>query len=177
VVNFSVPESARSRRHQLRAHLTALGFGNIGTALWIAPARMLAAAERAIDELDLTRYAAVFVGDYAAGQDLGDMLYQGWDLVAIDHGYRDFTGRYRDQPARLAANGTVEPSDAFVLYLEIIDHWRKLPFRDPGLPQELLADDWSAPQAGALFEELVGLLDGRALAYAAGFWPDAQPCA
>jgi phenylacetic acid degradation operon negative regulatory protein len=68
-----------------------------------------------------------------------------------------------------------EPAaDAFVTYLEVIDHWRKLPFRDPGLPRELLADDWSAPQAGALFEQLVGLLDGRALAYAASFWPDRE---
>ena len=60
-----------------------------------------------------------------------------------------------------------EPRAAFTTYLHVIDHWRKLPFRDPGLPSELLADDWSAPEAGALFEQLVGLLEARALVYAA----------
>ncbi|MFD0573466.1 hypothetical protein ACFQ0T_34820 [Kitasatospora gansuensis] len=67
LVNFSVPESARAKRHQLTAHLTSLGFGNIGSAVWIAPARMLPAAQRAIAELDLTEQCAVFVGDYLGG--------------------------------------------------------------------------------------------------------------
>ena len=40
IVHFGVPESKRAKRHQLRAHLSSLGFGNVGTALWIAPARM-----------------------------------------------------------------------------------------------------------------------------------------
>src|SRR6478735_1345977 len=47
VVNFSVPESIRSKRYQLRSHLAHLGFGNIGTAMWIAPARMQNAVAKA----------------------------------------------------------------------------------------------------------------------------------
>jgi len=31
--------------------------------------------------------------------------------------------------------------------------------------------DWSAPAAGALFQKLVAILEGRALAHAAGYWP------
>ena len=171
IVNFSVPESARRKRHQLRAHLASLGFGNIGTALWIAPARMRGAAEQAIGELDLTDYAAVFVGDYAFGQELGALLYESWDLAGIDRAYRDFITSYGGLGEALAAADLVEPREAFITYLDVIDHWRRLPFRDPGLPRELLADDWSAPAAGALFEDLVGMLEGRALAYAARFWP------
>jgi phenylacetic acid degradation operon negative regulatory protein len=34
----------------------------------------------------------------------------------------------------------------------------------------VLSDDWSAPDAVALFERLVALLEGRALAHAAGYW-------
>ena len=95
VVNFSVPESVRSKRHALRAHLTSLGFGNVGTAMWIAPARMRDAAERAIAELDLTSYAAVFVGDHVGGQDLPTLLSRSWDFAAIDARYRDFLARFR----------------------------------------------------------------------------------
>ncbi len=84
VVNFSVPESARAKRHQLRGHLTHLGFGNVGTAMWIAPARMRPAAEQAIAELGLDKYAAIFVGDYVGGQDLTTLLYSSWDLAGID---------------------------------------------------------------------------------------------
>ncbi|WP_246212500.1 PaaX family transcriptional regulator [Streptomyces abyssomicinicus] len=169
-VNFSVPESARSLRHQLTAHLTSLGFGNIGSAVWIAPARMLPAARRAITELDLTRYCAVFVGDYVAGQDLHTMVRNGWDLDEIDGRYREFVTRYGAEAERLAASAVIEGEHAFVTYLSVLDHWRKLPFRDPGLPREVLAEDWAGPAAVRLFERLVALLEGRALAHAAPHW-------
>ena len=170
VVNFSVPESARAKRHQLRAHLAALGFGNVGTAMWIAPARMKGAAEQAIAELGLDKYAAIFVGDYVGGRDLPGLLRESWDLVEIDRRYREFTHRFAGEARRLGAEGAVDPERAFLSYLAVIDQWRKLPFRDPGLPREILPADWSAPAAAALFARLVALLEGRALAHAASYW-------
>jgi phenylacetic acid degradation operon negative regulatory protein len=170
VVNFSVPESARAKRHQLRAHLAAIGFGNVGTAMWIAPARMKGAAEQAIAELGLDKYAAIFVGDYVGGQDLTTLLYDSWDLAAIDRRYQDFIARFQAEAAALEASGVVGQQQAFIAYLGVVDQWRKLPFRDPGLPREVLAEDWSAPAAAALFARLVALLEGRALAHAASYW-------
>lgn len=171
LVNFSVPESARAMRHQLTAHLTSLGFGNIGSAVWIAPARMLPAAQRAITELDLVRHCAVFVGDYATGQDLTTMVRSGWDLDEIDRRYREFVEQYAGEADRFAASTVVGAEEAFATYLSVIDHWRKLPFRDPGLPREVLTEEWSGPAAGHLFGQMVSLLEGRALAHAASYWP------
>lgn len=98
------------------------------------------------------------------------MLYESWDLAGIDRSYRDFTATYRDVADRLEPKAAIEPGEAFVTYLGLVDHWRQLPFRDPGLPREVLADDWSVPAAVALFERLVTVLEGRALAHAAGYW-------
>jgi phenylacetic acid degradation operon negative regulatory protein len=53
----------------------------------------------------------------------------------------------------------------------MLDQWRKLPFRDPGLPSEVLAPDWSGPRAAAVFERLVAALEKPALAHAATHWP------
>ncbi|MEU6236235.1 PaaX family transcriptional regulator C-terminal domain-containing protein [Kitasatospora sp. NPDC047058] len=168
LVNFSVPESARAVRHRLTAHLSSLGFGNIGSAVWIAPARMLPAARRAIAELDLTDQCAVFVGDYVGGQQLVTTVRNGWDLAGIDRRYREFIAEYETQSDRLDG---LDDQEAFVAYLSVIDRWRKLPFRDPGLPSEVLTEDWSGPAAVRLFERLVAELDGPALAHAARYWP------
>jgi phenylacetic acid degradation operon negative regulatory protein len=170
IVNFSVPESARAKRHQLRAHLASLGFGNVGTAMWIAPARMKDAAEQAVAELGLDKYAAIFVGQYVGGQDLGRLLYESWDLAEIDRRYQDFIARFQPEAEKLESSRGLDPQQAFTAYLGVVDQWRKLPFHDPGLPRELLAPDWSAPDAAALFERLIALLEGRALAHAAGYW-------
>jgi phenylacetic acid degradation operon negative regulatory protein len=167
IVHFGVPESLRAKRHQLRAHLTHLGFGNAGTALWIAPARMREAAERAIAELDLSAHAAIFVGDYRGPQDLTELLYSSWDLTAIDRGYRDFIDTYGPSADALAGHRGAE---AFAAYLQLVDRWRKLPFRDPGLPREVLDPAWSAPEATGLFEHLVAQLEKPALEHAGAHW-------
>lgn len=170
IVHFGVPESMRTKRQQLRAHLSALGFGNVGTALWIAPARMRAAAGRAVAELGLEAHAAIFVGAYHGTQDLTELLYSSWDLAVIDQGYRDFVARY-EPVADTAERERPEPAYAFTTYLDVLDHWRKLPFRDPGLPAELLAPDWHGPEATVVFERLVVALEDPALAFARAHWP------
>ncbi|MER7556794.1 PaaX family transcriptional regulator C-terminal domain-containing protein [Nocardioides sp. NPDC126508] len=170
IVNFGIPESMRAKRHQLRAHLSHLGFGNVGTALWIAPARMREAAERAVTELGLESYAAIFVGGYHGTQDLTELLYSSWDLEAIDQSYRDFITAHDALASRLES-AAPSGQDAFVTYLDVVGQWRKLPFRDPGLPHDVLAPDWSAPAAVALFERLVEALEKPALAHAGAHWP------
>lgn len=167
VVTFSVPESARARRHQLRSHLAALGFGNASGATWIAPARMLDSARKAIAELGLTGYCSIFVGDYAGGKDLPVLLNEAWDLTRVDADYRSFLERHASEAETLRG---VRGEEAFVRYLMIVDEWRKLPYRDPGLPPEILPGDWSGPAATALFEDLVAGLEGHALAHAARYW-------
>ena len=131
IVHFGVPESMRAKRHQLRAHLSSLGFGNVGTALWIAPARMRTAAERAVTELGLEAHTAIFVGEYHGTQDLTGLLYGSWDLTAIDDGYRDFVAAHGPAADR-AERDRPDPARAFTTYLSVLDQWRRLPFRIPG---------------------------------------------
>ncbi|QAY64405.1 PaaX family transcriptional regulator [Xylanimonas allomyrinae] len=170
IVNFSVPEAKRALRHQLRSHLAARGFGNIGTAVWIAPARMRAAAASAITDLGLESFATIFTGDYHGPQDLTALVYESWDLAAVEADYRVFAGEYAavaDDVERAAPSG----AEAFAQYLRVIDDWRRLPFRDPGLPREVLAADWPGPAAARVLERLVSVLEAPALAHAAAYWP------
>jgi phenylacetic acid degradation operon negative regulatory protein len=171
IVHFSVPESARTRRTRLRSRLAALGFGNVGSAMWIAPARMLDEARRAIAELELTGQCALFVGAHAGGVGQAQLARESWDLTQINAGYRRFLERYGAAEPELRRLGAAGGADAFAAYLAVIEDWRPLPFRDPGLPAELLGGEWAAGEAGALFERLVAVLERPALAHAAGAWP------
>lgn len=167
VITFSIPETARGRRDRLRSHLSALGFGNVSTATWIAPARMQAAAEQAIAELDLTSFCAVFTGSYVAGPDLPALIARSWDLPAMDARYRTFLARFADA----TEPGALPPREAFATYVTMVDHWRQLPFRDPALPPDLLPSSWTGREALALFERRVTQLEDRALSHAATHWP------
>ena len=47
-----------------------------------------------------------------------------------------------------------DDAGAFADYVQVLTHWRRLPYLDPGLPTDLLPDDWRGSQAADLFFEL-----------------------
>jgi phenylacetic acid degradation operon negative regulatory protein len=173
IVNFTVPETERAIRHQVRARLTAIGFGRTGAALWIAPARALDAARRVIADLDLAAGCTVFVGRYEGERDLHEIVREGWDLSDLERRYREFIDIVGAGVAALGDEATVDPSAAFAHYLWTVDRWRRLPYDDPGLPSELVGASWPAAQAGALFEQTVTAFERVALEYAGSHWPAA----
>ncbi len=171
IVNFTVPEAERSIRHQLRARLTAAGFGRAGAALWIAPARVLEATRLLIDDLDLAAGCTVFVGRYAGERDLAEIIQEGWDLEALATRYHEFIDTVSASVATLRGTSLIEPARAFAHYLTTVDRWRRLPYDDPGLPRELVGSAWPAAEAGTLFEQSVTSFRQVALDYAGSRWP------
>ncbi|MFI6001495.1 PaaX family transcriptional regulator C-terminal domain-containing protein [Streptomyces sp. NPDC051366] len=155
---FSVPESERSHRYQLRTRLTWLGFGNIAPGVWLAPGRLLEDARGMLVRLGLSEYVHLFAADYAAFSDLAQTVSEWWDFPAIQTQYAAFTDTYAPVAKRLAAEGEPGPAEAFRHYVPLLTQWRRLPYLDPGLPSELLPADWNAVAARQVFQQLHAVL-------------------
>ncbi|MFF3990033.1 PaaX family transcriptional regulator C-terminal domain-containing protein [Streptomyces sp. NPDC001601] len=165
VVVFSVPESERDKRHALRTALTRLGFGTAAPGVWVAPGILADETRRTLQRLALTPYVDIFTGDHFAFGDLSAKVREWWDLDELTALYADFLERYRPVRERAAA-GAVPAREAFGIYLPMLTEWRRLPYRDPGLPLSLLPPGWMGETAGALFEELDKTLREPARAHA-----------
>ncbi|XPP26322.1 MAG: PaaX family transcriptional regulator C-terminal domain-containing protein [Leucobacter sp.] len=168
IASFSVPEKERAKRHLLRSRLAMLGFGNIGSGMWIAPARMSVDARQLIDTLDLQEYTNIFCGQHEGGQDLIQLVQESWDLDAIHGEYRQFAEAHGDDVEQLIkryGSGGIPLREAFVQYMRALDDWRVLPMRDPGLPRELLREDWAGDPAAELIGRVVSELDGPAFEF------------
>ncbi|MFJ9565845.1 PaaX family transcriptional regulator C-terminal domain-containing protein [Streptomyces fuscichromogenes] len=165
VVVFSVPESEREKRHALRTALTRLGFGTAAPGVWVAPGILADETRRTLQRLGLTSYVDIFTGDHFAFGDLSAKVREWWDLEELSALYADFLERYRPLSERAAA-GAVPAREAFGIYLPMLTEWRRLPYRDPGLPLSLLPPGWMGEAAGALFEELDKTLREPARAHA-----------
>ncbi|MER6465271.1 PaaX family transcriptional regulator [Streptomyces sp. NPDC001288] len=165
VVVFSVPESERDKRHALRTALTRLGFGTAAPGVWVAPGILADETRRTLRRLGLTPYVDIFTGDHFAFGDLSAKVRAWWDLDELTALYADFLARYGPVRERAAAGGTA-PREAFGMYLPMLTEWRRLPYRDPGLPLSLLPRDWDGERAGALFEDLDGMLRAPAREHA-----------
>ncbi|MFF7178083.1 PaaX family transcriptional regulator C-terminal domain-containing protein [Streptomyces sp. NPDC008121] len=161
---FSVPESERSHRYQLRTRLTWLGFGNIAPGVWLAPGRLLDDARSMLVRLGLSDYVHLFHAEYAAFSDLPGTVSSWWDFPAIQTQYAAFTDAHAPLAALLATAGAPpEPAEAFCHYAPLLTQWRRLPYLDPGLPTELLPPDWNAVAARQVFQSLHGVLQAPSL--------------
>ena len=154
LVVFSVPESERDKRHQLRSQLTRLGFGTVAPGVWVAPGHLADEAADVLDRHGLAGYVELFRGAH-----LGEVRVAGWwDLDQLHDRYAEFLDR--QEPVRARAGADAE--QAFTDYVRLLTDWRRLPYADPGLPLTLLPADWNGVRAADLFVELSERLAGPA---------------
>ena len=166
LVVFSVPESERQKRHLLRSRLSWLGFGSVSSGVWIGPAHLVPDARQVIEAEGLGDYVDLFVSEYLAFGDPADQVARWWDLNALDAQYRDFVEWCGPVLERWRAASDLAGERCFADYVRALTIWRRLPYRDPGLPPHLLPASWSGAEASETFFALKDLLEGPAHAYA-----------
>lgn len=168
LATFTVPESQRSIRHKIRSTLVRMGFGSVAPGLWIAPGHLRPAVISYFEQRGLGDYLEFFLADHVGSSDMRANVAQWWDLPAMENQYADFIRTQKPLLEDWMSEGGPGPeARAFVDHLTLVTQWRKLPYLDPGLPAELLSDDWNALEAHELFSHLHALLSPLAEAHAA----------
>lgn len=160
LVAFSVPESKRHLRHRIRRILAQRGFGTVSSGLWIAPAFMVHHVRRQLDREGLLEFVEVFVAEHITSDHVEKKLTEWWDTSALIELYAGFIASF--EPVRTRWNGrhmsATDLPAAFGDYVDTITAWRRLPFLDPGLPLEFLAEDWHGLSGERLFADIHRLL-------------------
>ena len=144
---YSVPESARASRDRLRKTLTWLGFGPLAASAWVSPHdRRTQVAEAWKDEPD--------------GRLQLLMACSG----GLDEAYAEFLATWEP---KVTAWQRRQPQGAAALVerTRFIHEYRMFPFKDPGLPAELLPAGWRGRRAHDLFLAGFELLRTPAVAY------------
>ena len=172
LTSFSVPESQRHLRHKLRTILTRIGCGQVSPGLWIAPGNLASEVSQQLERAELSDYVDLFRGAHLAVGDIRSKVGQWWDLPSLDSLYADFIDQHRRVLDRW--DGCTDADElsqeilrqAFADYVPMVTQWRRLPYMDPGLPEEYLPKNWSGLAAEALFSKLHALLGPKAERYA-----------
>lgn len=146
LVVFSVPEAERHKRHLLRSRLSRLGFGTVAPGVWIAPAALYEETRHTLERLELAPYVELFRGEHLGFAVTRESVARWWDLDAVARLHMDFLQRHepvlRAWEERSREDAAPGPREAYRDYLPALDSWRRLPYADPGLPDELLPKDW-----------------------------------
>ncbi|WP_109472521.1 PaaX family transcriptional regulator C-terminal domain-containing protein [Ornithinimicrobium cavernae] len=160
---FSVPEDKRELRALITSRLEWLGYGQMGAGIRIAPATHLHDTRHTLERLELTPYVHLMTAHYENFQDLHSLANSWWDLEAIREGYTSFLTHVSPVLERWqTSSAELDDRAAFVDYVRARTIWRRLPYLDPGLPDELYPDRWPRAQAAGSFLMLHRLLKAPA---------------
>ncbi len=155
VVLSSGAEGDRAKRQLLRTRLGFAGFGflNPGTAVSPHPDRE-AIANEVLASLDPA--AVVFVAATGSFVPDREIIERSWDLA-------DLSDRYRAFVAEFGALRPAGDAATFAAQTLLVHEWRRFPFADPEIPDELLPERWPGREARAIFDELRAewSVDGR----------------
>lgn len=156
MVIYSVPESERALREQLRKRLAWYGFGPLSPAVWLSPHDRIEQVRASFADYPFVRLDGFHARPAGGGSDR-DIAARSWNLGDLDRDYAELLDRYRPRLARYR-RGALRGRDALVERVRLMHDYRLFPFRDPDLPPELLPAGWSGRAAHEVFLEAHGLL-------------------
>ena len=169
IVAYSIPEQERNIRDTLRRELIWMGYGVLGGSTMVSPYDLTPEVTTLAKKLGITEHIQIFQARQQGQTDAKRVVSTCWDLGRIHTKYASFLAEYQPRfenwLQRLQTDESIEASEYFVERFALIHEYRKLPFYDPDLPDELLPDDWLRPKATALFQEWHDLLTEKATEY------------
>jgi phenylacetic acid degradation operon negative regulatory protein len=152
LVTFSVPETQRDRRHDLRTLLERLGMAPLGNGVWIGPEVIIPAMKVFLEESELSAFTDVFLADYQGFRENSAALARRcWDLDAIAQGFAAFLSEVEKDLAR----PTVSDEEAFVSVVSRTNALRRLDTAAPYLPSRMFPPGGSRPAARDALDRLV----------------------
>ena len=139
-------QHSRSRRSRVRSGLSWAGYGELSDGVWVSPyPRAELGALLAAERIQATTAVA---HDFRPGQPTS-----AWDLDALGKEYDAWLTESRDLLARAQEVHDDPDEAAFAARFEMVHEYRKFLFRDPGLPDSLLPEDWPGRAAHRWFTE------------------------
>lgn len=141
LVVLRVPEPRRELRHRLTTRLAWAGFGSLGGGLWITPHAGREAQIQAEEPAQLLSFNA----ELGALGDTAKVIQEAWDLPGLRQHYEQFLADFGPDP------DSGDDGAVFASQTALVHAWRRFPFIDPDLPDDLLPPDWPRPRAYELF--------------------------
>jgi len=163
MVIYSVPETERALREQLRKKLYWLGFGPLSSSVWLSPHDRLDDIKASFVDRPVIRLDTFRARSGSAAVDR-DMAARSWGLDALNRDYTEMLEHYRPRLARYRG-GELQGRSALVERVRLVHDYRAFPHRDPDLPAQLLPEGWAGRAAHEIFLEAHELLRQPAESY------------
>jgi phenylacetic acid degradation operon negative regulatory protein len=157
VLIYSIPENRRELRNQIRKELNWTGFGVISHSTWASPNPLEDQVMEMARTYDLDDCMILFKTSSIVSHTNEEIIDKGWNLKEIEKEYDIFIEKYEEITSNLNKEiweESLSEEYCFVIRTTLVHEYRKFLFVDPGLPIDLLPENWNGLKARELFINL-----------------------
>jgi phenylacetic acid degradation operon negative regulatory protein len=163
MVIYTVPESDRQTRDELRKVLVWHGFGPLAPATWISPRHHLDELSAATAGLASARLTLLTTRTSGLATDRA-LAARCWDLDSLGMDYEKFVRQLHAGMPRYR-QAALDERRALVERIQLVHAYRRFTLMDPQLPADLQPAGWQGDEARRLFEQAHAILSTRAADY------------
>ncbi|MBW7960157.1 hypothetical protein B6D29_04730 [Microgenomates bacterium UTCPR1] len=149
IISYEIPEKKREIRDRLRREMQGWGLGPWHRSFWLTPHPIITTLKNLTSQKEEERYIQAFESDHVFG-DREVLIEKVWGKTNLDGQYRDLFKKWHD-----TLSGDEEKLDKFK---KVIGYYVNILRQDPGLPKELIGENWIGFEGWNIFQEIKAIL-------------------
>ena len=156
IISYEIPESRREIRDHLRREMQGWGLGPWHRSFWLTPHPVFERLKELVVGKEEEKYIQAFSADHSFGQ-RAILIEKVWMIKELDEKYREMFKKWHDI---LASDvGALTPKNSKIeKFLLVISEYVTLLREDPGLPKQLIGEQWIGFEAYNIFKEIKSIL-------------------
>ncbi|OGK14391.1 hypothetical protein A3I50_01615 [Candidatus Roizmanbacteria bacterium RIFCSPLOWO2_02_FULL_37_9] len=149
ILSYEIPEKKREIRDKLRREISGWGLGPWHRSFWLTPHPIIENLRELIYQKEEEQYIQAFESEYVVGK--RDILIEKvWQKSALEKKYREIFKIWHDT---LSKEG-----EKLEKFKNVVSEYVEILKIDPGLPQELVGQNWIGFEAFNIFKEIRSIL-------------------
>lgn len=149
ILSYEIPEKKRELRDKLRREVSGWGLGPWHRSFWITPHPIIENLRQLVSQKEEEQYIQAFESKHVFGNK-EVLIEKVWQKSYLDKKYRELFKIWHDI---LAKEG-----DKIKKFSRVILDYVTILRLDPGLPSELLGENWIGVEAFNIFKEIRNIL-------------------
>jgi phenylacetic acid degradation operon negative regulatory protein len=149
VLSYEIPEKKRDLRDRLRREVAGWGLGPWHRSFWVTPHPIIPHLSLLVSSKEEEKYIQAFEADHVFGN--RDILIEKvWEKSTLEKTYRELFKSWHEILSK--------DEDRIQKFQQIVSLYIDVLRKDPGLPVELVGENWIGFEAHTLFREIRNIL-------------------
>lgn len=149
VISYEIPEKKREMRDRLRREMQGWGLGPWHRSFWLTPHPVIETLRELVSQKEEEKYIQAFDSEHVFG-DRAVLIEKVWGRSILDKKYRELFKTWHEI---LSQEGAKEDK-----LRKVMSEYVAILRIDPGLPKELVGENWIGFEGFSIFKEIRSIL-------------------